>query len=88
MLGDGKLEPGSNHLAGWKESKQAAIKPMDADRLAKIGGFVGGSGPANDYARKTADTSVAILAHLKEEAKLRDQSKSFILNFGGDALPA
>ena len=58
MSGEEETKPGGKHLEGWKsekEVKQAAIKPMDADRLAKIGGFVGGGGPANDHARRTAE---------------------------------
>jgi len=79
--------PGTKSLEGWKAEKQAAIKPMDSDRLAKIGGFVGGSGPANDHARRTADAAGAILTWAQQVSQqgIKIMTQPTLGSQGGEA---
>ena len=58
---DGKLE-------NVKDPKVTAHKGRyeDGDRLAKIGGFIGSGGPANEHARKTADNTAKTTSLLQK----------------------
>jgi len=87
MSGEEKETPGTKSLEGWKAEKQAAIKPMDSDRLAKIGGFVGGSGPANDHARRTADAAGAILTWAQQVSQqgIKIMTQPTLGSQGGEA---
>jgi len=55
--------PAPNATGKFKDVKigQGEKHGMEADKLAKIGIFVGGAGPANDYARRTATSAEGIL---------------------------
>jgi hypothetical protein len=41
------------------------IAKIDSDRLARVGGFIGAGGPANDYARRTADNTAKMVEHIR-----------------------
>jgi hypothetical protein len=62
-------QKGAGKLENVKESKEAGkhlrhLRPEEGDRLSKIGLFVGSSGPANDYARRTANGVEKMVAAL------------------------
>jgi hypothetical protein len=61
-------------------------KHEESDRLAKIGLFVGGAGPANDHARRTADATVALHALLKQAISSGIKILAPMPNNGSEAI--
>ena len=75
MPTDQPAQAGTNYQRNVKDYPAGGGKGggmPDTDRLSKIGLFVGGSGPANDYARRTADNTAAILQALKNSKPMPD----------------
>jgi hypothetical protein len=73
LSGDGGKKKGGGEETG-KPTKATVAPKIEADRLAKIGGFIGGSSPAGlDYARRTADNTSKIEEREKENKEVMDE---------------
>jgi len=57
LLGDASTAPAATSPAQALGNATAGIQQVAADRLARIGGFVGGTSPATNHARQTADNT-------------------------------
>jgi len=57
LLGDAAPAPATTSPAQALGNATAGIQQVAADRLARIGGFVGGTSPATNHARQTADNT-------------------------------